>query len=84
MKVLLSILILIQTINDYYNKYITIMTQNIWCKVFRLHKYEIIKEEDFTDMKGNVIGKVYISRCTHCGKIHRTVILTEATCNNYN
>ena len=36
------------------------MNQNIWCKFFGLHKYEVYKEEELTDLKGNVIGKVIL------------------------
>lgn len=53
------------------------MNQNIWCKFFGLHKYEVYKEEELTDLKGNVIGKVIITRCSNCGKIHRNKIYTE-------
>lgn len=53
------------------------MKQNIWCKFFRLRKYEIIKEESYVDVKGNVIGKVFISRCTNCGKLNKQIVLTE-------
>lgn len=53
------------------------MKQNIWCKCFNLHKYEIIKEEDKTDRKGNVIGKIIISKCSNCGRIKATTIYTE-------
>ena len=53
------------------------MKQNVWCKFLNLHKYEIMQEEKKTDRKGNVIGKVILSRCTNCGKIKQTVIYTE-------
>lgn len=33
------------------------------------HKYEIYKEEELTDVRKDVIGKVIISRCASCGKI---------------
>ena len=46
------------------------------CKL-GLHKYEVYKEEELTDLKGNVIGKVIITRCSNCGKIHRNKIYTE-------
>lgn len=42
---------------------------SIKCK-FGIHKYEIYKEEELTDVRRDVIGKVIISRCTICGKIH--------------
>lgn len=53
------------------------MKQNVWCKFLNLHKYEIMQEEQKTDRKGNVIGKVILSRCTNCGKIKQTIIYTE-------
>ena len=59
------------------------MSQNIWCKFFNLHKYEIIKEENKLDPKGNVIGNILISRCTNCGKLRQTVIYTEEGYGKY-
>lgn len=53
------------------------MSQNVWCKFLGLHKYEITKEDFKTDKKGNVIGKVIISRCSNCGKIKCKTIYTE-------
>lgn len=54
------------------------MKQNLWCKFFRLHKYEIIQQEKKTDPKGNIIGLVIISRCTNCGKIKIEFVATDA------
>ena len=54
------------------------MKQNVWCKFLNLHKYEIMQEEKKTDRKGNVIGKVILSRCTNCGKIKYIKIYTES------
>lgn len=45
------------------------------CK-FRFHKYEVYKEEEFIDIRKNIIGKVIISRCSICGKIHVDKIRT--------
>lgn len=59
------------------------MKQNLWCKFFKLHKYEIIQQEKKTDPKGNIIGKVIISRCTNCGKIKQTVVYTEEGYGRY-
>lgn len=59
------------------------MKQNIWCKFFNLHKYEVIKEENKLDPKGNVIGKILISRCTNCGKINHKTIYTEHQYGRY-
>lgn len=53
------------------------MKQNVWCKIFNLHKYDILREETLTDRHGNIIGTVIISRCTNCGKITHTTIYTE-------
>lgn len=53
------------------------MTQNVWCKFFNFHKYEILKEEDLKDAHDILIGKVIISRCTNCGKIKTVKIHTE-------
>ena len=54
------------------------MKQNLWCKFFKLHKYEIIQQEKKTDPKGNIIGIVIISRCSNCGKISSKNIYTES------
>ena len=53
------------------------MKQSILCKWFGLHTYEVLKEEDFLDKKGNVIGRVIVSRCSVCGKIKYNRIITE-------
>lgn len=53
------------------------MKQNVWCKLFNLHKYEIIKEETLTNKHGDIVGLVIISRCTNCGKIKSKTIYTE-------
>ena len=53
------------------------MTQNVWCKFFNFHKYEILKEEELKDSHGILIGKIIISRCTNCGKIKTIKIHTE-------
>jgi hypothetical protein len=53
------------------------MNQNIWCRFFGIHKYEVYKEEQLKDVKGNVIGKAIITKCTNCGKIKCTKVYTE-------
>ena len=55
------------------------MTQNVWCKFFNIHKYEVLKEEELKDDHGILFGKVIISLCTNCGKIKAVRIYTE-TC----
>lgn len=44
--------------------------------ILGLHKYEVYKEEEFTDVRGNIIGKIIISRCSICGKIHVDKVYT--------
>lgn len=53
------------------------MKQNIWCKFFNLHKYEVLREETILNRHGDIIGTVIISRCSNCGKIKSTEIYTE-------
>ena len=48
---------------------------NLKC-TFGLHKYEAYKEEELTDVRKDVIGKVIISRCANCGKIRVDKIRT--------
>lgn len=49
------------------------------CK-FGLHTYEVYKEEELTDIRGNIIGKVIINRCSKCGKIK---VVNVRTVENY-
>lgn len=51
--------------------------QNIWCRIFNLHKYEVYKETPIKDRHGNEIGVVIISKCTNCGKLKNKTIYTE-------
>lgn len=53
------------------------MSQNVWCRFFNIHKYEVLKEEELKDAHGILIGKVIVSRCTNCGKIKFIRIYTE-------
>ena len=53
------------------------MTQNVWCRFFNIHKYEVLKEEELKNSYGILIGKVIISRCSNCGKIKAKTIYTE-------
>lgn len=48
---------------------------------FRLHQYEVYKEYDLTNIRGDVIGKVIVSRCAHCGKIKSIEVHTVNSCN---
>lgn len=54
-----------------------IISQNVWCRIFNLHKYEVIKEETLTNKHGDVIGLVIISKCSNCGKIKSKTVYTE-------
>ena len=53
------------------------MTQNVWCKFFNIHKYEVLKEEELTNSHSILVGKIVVSRCTNCGKIKSVRIYTE-------
>lgn len=55
------------------------MTQNIWCRLLNLHKYEIIKEEPVLNNYVSTIqdGLMIVSRCTNCGKIKYNFIPTR-------
>lgn len=54
------------------------MNQNVWCRFFRLHKYEIIKEIPIISRyNDSQIGINIVSRCTNCGKIKNKVIATK-------
>ena len=54
------------------------MTQNVWCRFFNIHKYEVLKEEELKNSYGILIGKIIISRCNNCGKIKYIKIYTES------
>lgn len=49
--------------------------EDIKC-LFGLHKYEVYKELDLTDVRGNIIGKIIVTKCSKCGKIHKKNIIT--------
>lgn len=53
------------------------MTQNVWCRFFNIHKYEILKEEELKNSYNILVGKVIISRCSNCGKIKSVRIYTD-------
>lgn len=59
------------------------MKQNVWCKFFHLHHYEIIKEENLTNRHGDIIGIVVISKCRNCGKVTSKTIYTEEGYSKY-
>lgn len=61
------------------NNEVVLNSQSKWKCLFGLHQYKIHKEENFTDVRGNIIGKIIINRCIHCGKIHDTVIRTTTS-----
>lgn len=53
------------------------MTQNVWCRFFNIHKYEILKEEELRNSYNILVGKIIISRCSNCGKIKHIRIYTD-------
>lgn len=52
------------------------MDKNKIACAFRLHQFEVYKEEKLSDVRGNIIGKVIINRCIHCGRIKSYKIYT--------
>lgn len=53
------------------------MKQSIKCAL-RLHNYDVFKEEDVINVRKEIVAKVIISRCKHCGKIkHNTIPVVE-------
>ena len=58
------------------NNEVVLNSQSKWKCLIGLHQYKIHKEENFTDVRGNIIGKIIINRCVHCGKIQDTRIQT--------
>lgn len=44
--------------------------------LFGLHKFEVYKELDLQDVRGNTIGKTIITKCIKCGKIRKKNIIT--------
>lgn len=60
-----------------------LISQNVWCRIFNLHKYEIIKEETLINKHGYIIGIVIISKCSNCGKIKSKTIYTEEGYGKY-
>lgn len=60
-----------------------IISQNVWCRIFNLHKYEVVKEETLTNKHGDIIGLVIISKCSNCGKIKSKTIYTEEGYGKY-
>lgn len=53
------------------------MKQNVWCRFFNLHKYEVMKEETLLNRHGDIIGTVIILKCSNCGKVTSKTIYTE-------
>lgn len=59
------------------------MKQNVWCRFFNLHKYEVLKEKNLLNKHGDIIGLIIISRCPNCGKIKSTTIIAEEGYGKY-
>lgn len=58
------------------------MKQSLKCYLGS-HNYEIKEVYDLKDVRENLIGKVIINRCIHCGKIKvKTVYTTECYGNS--
>lgn len=57
------------------NKKCKIMT-DLKC-FFGLHHYTINEVVPLCDGRGAIVGKTYILRCEHCGKIKQVNVITE-------
>lgn len=55
------------------------MSQDFKCFI-KLHKYEVIKEEELKNRHGDIIGKAIISRCTNCGRLKIDKVITNIEC----
>lgn len=44
--------------------------------LFGGHEYEVLKEYNIQNVRGETIGTVIVSRCSNCGKITETRIYT--------
>jgi len=53
------------------------ITQSLKCYLGS-HNYEINEVLDVKDTRDNIIGKVFVSRCKHCGKIKAKTVFTTA------
>lgn len=47
-----------------------------WRCILNWHEYDIIEKYDYTDTRGNVIGKMYVLQCKHCGTIKHKLAKT--------
>lgn len=44
---------------------------------FGLHRYSIYEVVSLCDNRNTIIGKSYILRCEHCGRIKQVNVITE-------
>ena len=56
------------------------MDKKLTC-AFGLHQFEVYKEDELSDVRGNIIGKIIINRCINCGRIKSYKIYTTETHN---
>jgi hypothetical protein len=42
-----------------------------------LHHYSVVETMPLCDGRGAIIGKTYVLKCDHCGKIKQVNIITE-------
>lgn len=57
---------------------LNIMRERILC-LFRLHKYEVYKETDIKNIRGEVEAIAITSRCKVCGKMKTHIVPTLKT-----
>jgi hypothetical protein len=41
---------------------------------FGVHRYQIIDTKEMNNNRNDIIGRIYVQQCSHCGKIHSTSV----------
>lgn len=52
------------------------MSQDFKCFI-GLHKYEVVEDTPLSNPYKALIGRVYVCRCTNCGKMRERSLYTE-------
>lgn len=69
-------------VNNYiFNININYMFRRALMCALGLHEYEVFKEEAITNVKDEVIGKMIVNRCKHCGRLKSKRIILIAINN---
>lgn len=52
------------------------MAQDLKC-LFGLHRYAEPEVNEVTNHYGEIIKKIYVCRCSHCGRLHSKTVYYE-------